>query len=117
MSDPMARPARASADVETSDAELVRLALERDERAWRVLVDRFSRLVYSIPRRSGLPADACDDVFQNVFAIIHKELKSLRDVVSLPKWIITTTTRETWRVGRKLRAGQGIGAAESEGRG
>lgn len=31
-----------------SDAELVRACRERDERAWALLVERFSRYVYAI---------------------------------------------------------------------
>lgn len=99
--------ARVELGVESTDREIVEAAIARDERAWRLLVDRYSRLVYSIPRRRGLAPEACEDIFQNVFAIIAKELRGLRDIGSLPKWIITTATRETWRVGRKIKADSG----------
>jgi RNA polymerase sigma factor (sigma-70 family) len=112
---PGAGPSMDAPGVESSDPDLIARALANEERAWRVLVDRYSRLVYSIPKRASLPDDACDDVYQEVFTIIHRSLGTLRDVQSLPKWIITTTTRETWRFGRKLKAARGrLGDAPAE---
>lgn len=76
-------------------------AARGDERAWRQLVHRYKRLVYSIPRSYRLSDDACDDVFQNVFTALIRELPKLADPRALPKWLITTTNRECWRLGRK----------------
>ncbi|MES4787530.1 MAG: sigma-70 family RNA polymerase sigma factor, partial [Nitrospiraceae bacterium] len=64
------------------------------------MVERYGRLVYSIPLRYGLsPADA-DDVFQNVFTIVLRRLSSLRNQSSLTAWLITITQRESQRVGK-----------------
>ena len=76
-----------------SDAELIDACLGGDQQAWHELVTRFSRLVYSIPRRKGFSADDSDDVFQNVFTIVYRQLPNLRQYQSLPAWLITITQR------------------------
>ena len=84
-----------------SDPELIQACLRGDQAAWKELVTRYGRLVYSIPRRSGLSAVDAEDVFQNVFAIALKRLESLRNQQSLAAWLITVTRHETERVGAR----------------
>ena len=88
---------------ESGDAALVRACLDGDEDAWAELVDRYGRLVYSIPRRVGLSAADADDVFQNVFTALYRRLAGLRDQTRLSSWLITITYRECWRIGRLAR--------------
>ncbi len=57
------------------------------------MVTRYSRLVFSIPRRYGLDRDSCEDVFQEVFSIFVRQLPGIRRRTGLPKWFITTTHR------------------------
>ncbi len=83
-----------------SDPALVRACIDGDERAWEELVERYGRLVYSIPRRMGWSETDADDVFQGVFALLLRHLPSLRDQTRLSAWLITTTRRECWRLGR-----------------
>ena len=82
------------------DPALVRACLAGDERAWDELIERYGRLVYSIPRRAGLSADDADDVFQDVFTTLFRRLDALRDRTRLSAWLITTTYRECWRTGK-----------------
>jgi RNA polymerase sigma factor (sigma-70 family) len=84
-----------------SDPALVQACLRGEESAWEELVDRYERLVYSIPRRLGLSAADADDVFQNVFATLVRRLGDLRDQSRLSAWLITTTYRESWRIGKR----------------
>lgn len=86
--------------VHLSDPLLVRACLAGDDGAWNELVDRYGRLVYSIPRRLGLSEADAEDVFQNVFVTLLRSLGQLRDQTRLSAWLITTTRRETWRLGR-----------------
>lgn len=86
-----------------SDPALVQACLAGDEAAWEELVDRYGRLVYSIPRRNGLAEADADDVFQNVFATLFRRLGDLRDQTRLSSWLITTAHRESWRVGKLAR--------------
>ena len=83
------------------DAKLVEACLEGVSEAWDEVVDRFGRLVYSIPRRYGLSDADADDVFQTVFAILYERLGQLRDRSRLSAWLIRTTHRECYRVGKR----------------
>jgi RNA polymerase sigma factor (sigma-70 family) len=89
-----------SGDAESTDAILVARCANGNAAAWKSLVDRFGPLVYSIGLRSGLGPDLRDDVFQATFLALHKNIKSLRDGQALAKWIITTASRESWRVAK-----------------
>lgn len=80
------------------DSELVKACLDGNDSAWRTLVNRYARLVYSIPRRYGLSTQDSDDVFQNVFTIVARRLGSLRDEKLLAAWLITITQRECQRL-------------------
>ncbi len=80
---------------------LVERCIAGDEAAWRVFVDQYSRLVYSIPRRNRFDDSACDDIFQEVFLAAYRHLDSLRDAQSVSKWLITTTTRACARYAKK----------------
>lgn len=86
-----------------SDPDLVRQCLAGHEQAWRTLIDRYGRLVYSIPRRLSLAESDADDVFQAVFTSLFRSLASLRDETRLSAWLITAAHREAWRQGRQGR--------------
>ena len=75
------------------DVEVVTGCLEGDEVAWRELVTRYSRLVLSIARRYRLDTQAGEDVYQEVFAIIVRQLPKIQRHSGLPKWFVTTTHR------------------------
>ena len=78
---------------QAEDSAVLDASLAGDQGAWSELVARYSRLVYSIPRRYGLDGDVCDDVFQEVFVIFVRQLSGIRRREGLPKWFITTTHR------------------------
>ena len=81
-----------------SDPALVRACIAGNEAAWAMLVERYGRLVYSIPRGYGMESADADDVFQTVFATLVDHLPRLRDQTRLSAWLITATKRECWRV-------------------
>jgi RNA polymerase sigma factor (sigma-70 family) len=82
------------------DREMLAAAARGDERAWRQVVHRFKRLVYSIPRGYRFSEEACDDIFQTVFTALVRELPRIQDVQAVPKWLITTTHRACWKAAR-----------------
>lgn len=88
--------------LECTDHELIQSCLNGEESAWKVLVERYSRLVYSIPLRWGLSTEDADDVFQNVFTIVFRQLERLHNQTVLPAWLITITHRETMRISKRL---------------
>ncbi|MBI5303664.1 MAG: sigma-70 family RNA polymerase sigma factor [Chloroflexi bacterium] len=79
------------------DVHIIQRCLAGDEKAWHTFVERYARLVYSIPIRSGLSTDDADDVFQNVFSIAFRHLAQLRQPGTVAAWLITITHRETLR--------------------
>jgi RNA polymerase sigma factor (sigma-70 family) len=95
----------------TTDADLVRACLEGNEAAWHELVDRFGRLVYTIPRRYGLTDADAQDVFQTVFTILYRKLDGVREPGRLAAWLIRTAHRECFRFAR--RSGTCGGLAET----
>lgn len=83
-----------------TDTDLLARCREKDEDAWKALVERYAALILSVPRRYGLPADRAEDVFGEVCVAL---VKSLRDAQALPQWLIRTATRATWEAARKDR--------------
>jgi RNA polymerase sigma factor (sigma-70 family) len=61
---------------------------EGDEHAWAALVDRYKRLIYSIPIKYGHSRDDAADIFQGVCLDLYAELPKLRDPGALPKWLM-----------------------------
>lgn len=84
-----------------TDATLIERCLAGDSRSWNELVERYGRLVYSVPRRYGLSDSDSEDVFQHVFISLYRALEQVRDTNRLSSWLITTAHRETWRIGKK----------------
>ena len=84
-----------------TEAALVQACLDGQDAAWTEVVDRYGRLVFSIPKRYGLSDADADDVFQTVFAILFRKLDQLREASRLTAWLIRTTHRECYRIGKK----------------
>lgn len=87
--------------LEGEDLErLVARCRHGDERAWSEMVERFQRLVYSIPRRMGLREDDAADVFQSTFVALYRSLDRIESPKTIPKWLSVTASRESLRVRR-----------------
>ena len=77
-----------------SDRDLVRACRDGNERAWAVLVERFSRYVYAIAGQAyRLAEHDAEDVFQEVFARTYEHLDRLRDDEAIRPWIGQLTRR------------------------
>ena len=76
---------------------LVDRALSGSDADWFTLVDRFSPMIWSICRASGLSQSDGEDVAQVVFTKLVIHLQGIRNAVALPKWVMITTKREAWR--------------------
>ncbi len=75
------------------DPELVGLCLAGDQAAWETLIERYRRLIYSIPNKFGFSQSDCNDVFQTVCVKLIEHLSDLKDETKVSAWLITTTTR------------------------
>jgi len=99
-----------------SDENLVLACRKGDESAWEALVNRYQRLIYTIPRRAGLDEDQAAEVFQDVFATLLKKLDEIEQPERIQAWIVTTARRLTWRLisREKSRGGTAIYADGGE---
>lgn len=77
-----------------SDSEIVALCVKGDARAWEALIQRYRRLIYSIPARFSFPPSDASDVFQSVCVKLIEHLHDLKDDSKVSSWLITTTTRQ-----------------------
>jgi RNA polymerase sigma factor (sigma-70 family) len=84
-----------------TDHELVAACLQGDESAWNDLIDRYNRLIFSIPLKLGLGRDEATDVFQAVCLDLVTELPRLRDPQALPAWLMQVTRHKVLKVKRK----------------
>ena len=82
------------------DEDLITACLKGDQAAWGELIDRYGRLVYTVPRRYGLSEEDAEDVFQEVFAIAYRKLHTIRDSSRLSFWLVTVAHRESCRIGK-----------------
>ena len=82
--------------LEKSDAELVRACRGGDEAAWDTLVNRYQRLIFTIPRRAGLSEEQAADVFQEVFLTLFEKLNEIKQPDKIRSWIVTTAKFKTW---------------------
>jgi RNA polymerase sigma factor (sigma-70 family) len=82
--------------------ELVERAAQGDEVAWRMLVDRYSGLVWSVVRGFRLDHAAAADAAQTVWLRLVQGLDGVRDPNRLAGWLATTARRECLRA---LRTG------------
>ena len=83
------------------DPKLIKACLAGKQNAWDELVERYGRLIYSIPRKYGFCDADADDVYASVFTILFRKLDTVRDQSRLAAWIIRTTHRECYRIGKK----------------
>ncbi len=71
-----------------SDRELVAACLDGQEEAWAELIERYKRLIFSVPIKAGLTRDEAADIFQAVCLDLVVELPRLRDPQALASWLI-----------------------------
>jgi len=101
--------------VETSEDEwLVQGCIQGDSRAWEELIDKYKRLIYSIPLKYGATSADAADVFQAVCIEVLHSLPQLKKVQSLRSWLITVTIRQSYRWKRKQSNHVELDAMEPE---
>ena len=97
--------------LEKSDAELVFACRRGDETAWNTLVDRYQRLIFTIPRRAGLSEEQASDVFQEVFLTLFEKLDDIEQPERIRSWMVTTAKFKTWGI---VRSNKGLYSPETE---
>jgi len=97
--------------LEKTDAELVAACRRGDETAWNALVERYQRLIITIPRRAGLSEEQAADVFQEVFLTLFEKLDEIEQPDRIRSWMVTTAKFKTWGI---VRGAKGFYSPESE---
>ena len=85
------------------DRSLLRACRSGDRKAWQTLLDRYERLVYSIPLNFGLSRNDADDIAQTTFAALIRSLDAITDEERLGAWLSTVARRQTWRLVERRR--------------
>lgn len=89
-----------------TDEELVKACRDGDETAWEAIVQKYQKLLYSIPRRAGLSKDLAADVLQDVFTTLFEKLDSLEKPEFLRAWLATTTRHKTIHLIQREKRGK-----------
>ncbi len=79
------------------------------------MLNKYERLVYSIPLRYGLSRDQAADIAQNTFTILIESLDTLSEDSRLGAWLATVSRRHTWRLlerNRREVASEGLDGAD-----
>lgn len=108
-----ARPVAEFAEVTWSDTQLVRACLDGNDAAWNALVDKYKRLIYSIPVRMGFSREDATDIFQSVVAQLLSELGRLREPEALAGWLIRVTSNQCVQLKKQQQRDNPPGAGES----
>jgi RNA polymerase sigma factor (sigma-70 family) len=87
--------------MQPSDEKLVLACRRSEAAAWGLLVNRYQRLIYTIPRRAGLDEDQAAEVFQCTFAKLWGHLDEIEHPECIRAWLVTTARREMLRLIRQ----------------
>ena len=85
-----------------TNSVLVRECLRGSEEAWSALIDKYKRLIFSIPVKYGFSPDEATDIFQSVCLEMLSELPKLRKAEALPKWIMQVTAHKCFHRKRQM---------------
>jgi len=77
-----------------SDERLIKACLKGDSEAWSSLIDKYKKLIFSIPIRYGLSREEAADIFQAVCLELIQELPKVREPKALPKWLMQVTAHK-----------------------
>jgi RNA polymerase sigma factor (sigma-70 family) len=97
--------------LEKSDAQLVAACRHGDQTAWNELVDRYQRLIITVPRRAGLSEEQAADILQEVFLTLFEKLDEIEQPDKIRSWLVTTAKFKTWGA---RRAAKNFHSPESE---
>lgn len=96
------------------DHYLVKECLRGNEAAWSALIDKYKRLIYSIPVKYQAPQEDAADIFQAVCLELFSELPKLRKVESLRSWLITVAHHKCLHWKQKRQSVEVAADAEAE---
>jgi len=99
-------------EITASTTELVRAAAEGDERAWRLMVQRYNGLVWGVVHMYHLPDSDAADVVATTWLQLTQNLKRIPEPEAAGEWLATTAQRESLRVLRWIAREQPAGGLD-----
>ncbi|GAB4424678.1 MAG: sigma-70 family RNA polymerase sigma factor [Anaerolineae bacterium] len=90
-------------DQRSVDQVLLRGCQKGNPQAWEALLNKYERLVFSIPLNYGLSHDDAADITQLTFTILLRSLDKLDEDSHLGAWLATVARRHTWRLLERRR--------------
>ena len=90
-------------DVTWSDSRLIRACLSGNEQAWSALIEKYKKLIYSIPMKYGASPEDAADIFQSVCLELFSQLPRLRKKAAFRSWIITVTAHQAFQWKRRVQ--------------
>jgi RNA polymerase sigma factor (sigma-70 family) len=81
--------------------ELLKRASDGDQRAWDELVNRYTRLLWSVGRSHRLDTADAADAVQTTWLRLLEHLDRIEDPERLVGWLVTTMRRECLRILRR----------------
>lgn len=103
-----------SRETAAEDEKLVQDCLNGDENAWNKLIDKYKRLIYSVPVKYGLSPDDAADIFQNVCVDLFQNLSKVRKIESLRSWLITVATHKCFHHKKQQKPNVELDAMEQD---
>jgi RNA polymerase sigma factor (sigma-70 family) len=88
---------------EGTDWDLILACRQGDERAWKRVVNKYERLVFSIPLNYGLGQNDAADIVQLTFMMLIQGLDGLQKNSHLGGWLATVARRNTWHLLHRRR--------------
>lgn len=67
------------------------------------VVEELTPLLWHVARSQGLDTQAAEDVVQHTWLRLVEGAERIQEPQAVLKWLMTTTRREAWRVGRSHR--------------
>ncbi|MEU7857592.1 sigma-70 family RNA polymerase sigma factor [Nonomuraea sp. NPDC049141] len=102
------RPEPVPADRRERLAGLLQEARDGRREALNLIAADLTPLLWQVVRRQGLDREAAEDVIQTTWLRLLRHLKSITAPRALIEWLVTTATREAWRVQATQRDAQPV---------
>ena len=99
-----------------SDSQLIEACLAGEEAAWVVLLQRYSRLIFTIPLRFGFTKTVAEEIFQETCLILLEGLDSLQQKDRVRSWLVTVCRRVCIQHLRQKKEDQSLDGMNLDGR-
>lgn len=83
------------------DPALVDACLQGSEAAWTALVDKYTRLVLSVPRRFRFSQADAEDILQAVCVDLLEQLHTVREPAALRGWLVKAAVHKCLHARRR----------------